>query len=44
VSVKAEYLFVSLSDFNCGFNCGLVGNGNVSFYDNIGRVGLNVHF
>jgi outer membrane immunogenic protein len=44
VSVKAEYLFVSLSDFNCGFNCGLAGNGNVSFYGNIGRLGLNVHF
>ena len=44
VSVKAEYLFVSLSDFNCGLNCGLVGNGNVSFYSNIGRLGLNVHF
>jgi len=44
VSVKAEYLYVSLSDFNCGFNCGLIGNGNVSFYSNIGRLGLNVHF
>jgi len=44
VSVKAEYLFVALSDFNCGFNCGLVANGNVTFYANVARLGLNVHF
>jgi outer membrane immunogenic protein len=31
VSLKAEYLFVDLSDFNCGLNCGLAANGNVSF-------------
>ena len=44
VSVKAEYLYVNLGDFNCGFNCGLAGNGNVSFYSNVFRAGLNVHF
>jgi outer membrane immunogenic protein len=44
VSIKAEYLFVDLGDFNCGFNCGLVGNGNVSFYSNLFRAGLNVRF
>jgi outer membrane immunogenic protein len=44
VSVKAEYLFVDFSDFNCGFNCGLAGNGNVSFYANLFRGGLNVRF
>jgi outer membrane immunogenic protein len=44
VSVKAEYLYVNLGEFNCGLNCGLAGNGNVSFYSNIFRAGLNVHF
>jgi outer membrane immunogenic protein len=44
VSVKAEYLFVDLGNFNCGFNCGLGANGNVSFYSNIFRAGLNVRF
>jgi outer membrane immunogenic protein len=44
VSVKAEYLFVDLGNFNCGFNCGLGGNGNVSFYSNVFRAGLNVRF
>jgi outer membrane immunogenic protein len=44
VSIKAEYLFVDLSNFNCGFNCGLAAGGNVSFYSNIFRGGLNVHF
>jgi outer membrane immunogenic protein len=44
VSLKAEYLLVSLSDFNCGFNCGLAANGNITFYANIFRGGLNVHF
>jgi outer membrane immunogenic protein len=44
VSLKAEYLFVSLSDFNCGFNCGLAANANVTFYANVFRGGLNVHF
>ncbi len=44
VSVKAEYLFVDLGNFNCGFNCGLGANGNVSFYTNVFRAGLNVRF
>jgi outer membrane immunogenic protein len=44
VSLKAEYLFLELSDFNCGFNCGLAGNGNVSFYANLFRGGLNIRF
>ena len=44
VSLKAEYLFVDLSDFNCGFNCALAANGNVSFYANLFRGGLNVRF
>ena len=44
ISLKAEYLFVDLSDYNCGFNCGLLANGNVSFYANVFRGGLNVRF
>jgi outer membrane immunogenic protein len=44
VSVKAEYLYVDLSNFNCGFNCGLAANGDVSYYANIFRAGLNVRF
>ena len=44
VSVKAEYLYVDLGNFNCGFNCGLVGNGNVSYDANILRGGLNIRF
>jgi outer membrane immunogenic protein len=44
VSLKAEYLFVDLGSFNCGFNCALAANGNVSFYANLFRAGLNVRF
>lgn len=44
VSVKAEYLFVDLADFNCGLNCALLPNANVSFYSNLFRGGLNVQF
>jgi len=44
VSLKAEYLYVDLGNFNCGFNCGLAGNGNTSFSANLLRGGLNVHF
>jgi outer membrane immunogenic protein len=44
VSIKAEYLFVDLADFNCGLNCGLLPNANVSFYSNLFRGGLNVRF
>jgi outer membrane immunogenic protein len=44
VSVKAEYLYFDLGSFNCGFNCGLAGNGNVSLYAHTFRAGLNVRF
>jgi outer membrane immunogenic protein len=44
VSVKAEYLYVDLGNFNCGLNCGLAPGGNVSFNANIFRGGLNVRF
>ena len=44
VSIKAEYLFVDFADFNCGLNCGLLPNANVSFYSNLFRGGLNVRF
>ena len=44
LSVKAEYLYVGLGDYNCGFNCGFGANGNVSFYANILRGGLNFRF
>ena len=44
VRVKAEYLYVGLGDYNCGFNCGLGANGNVSFYANVLRGGLNIRF
>jgi outer membrane immunogenic protein len=44
VTIKAEYLYVSLGDFNCGLNCGLAPTGNVSFYSNLVRAGLNVRF
>jgi outer membrane immunogenic protein len=44
VRIKAEYLHVDLGDYNCGFNCGLAGNGNVSFYANVLRGGLNFPF
>jgi outer membrane immunogenic protein len=44
VSVKAEYLYFDLGDYNCGFNCGLAGNGNVSLTAHTFRAGLNVRF
>ena len=44
VSVKAEYLYVDLGNFNCGLNCGLVATGNTSFDANLFRGGLNVRF
>jgi outer membrane immunogenic protein len=44
VSVKAEYLYVDLGNFNCGFNCGLAATGNTSFDANLLRGGLNVRF
>ncbi|MGA7488429.1 MAG: outer membrane protein [Xanthobacteraceae bacterium] len=44
VSVKAEYLYVDLGNFNCGLNCGLAPGGNVSFDTSLLRGGLNVRF
>jgi outer membrane immunogenic protein len=44
VTIKAEYLYVDLGTFNCGFNCGLAAGGNTSFYANVLRGGLNVRF
>lgn len=44
VSVKAEYLYVDLGNFNCGLNCGLAPGGNVSFTTSIFRAGANVRF
>jgi outer membrane immunogenic protein len=44
VSVKAEYLYFDLGSFNCGFNCGLAGTGNVSLAAHTFRAGLNVRF
>ena len=44
VTVKAEYLYVDLGNFNCGLNCGLAPTGNVSFHTNVVRAGLNVRF
>src|SRR5262249_55260050 len=41
VSLKAEYLYVDLGNFNCGLNCGLLPGGNVSFTTNIFRGGAN---
>jgi opacity protein-like surface antigen len=42
VSLKAEYLYVDLGNFNCGLNCGLAPTGNVSFTTSIFRAGANV--
>jgi outer membrane immunogenic protein len=42
-SAKAEYLYVNLGKFNCGFNCGAL-NDNVSFSANIVRGGINYRF
>jgi outer membrane immunogenic protein len=42
-SAKAEYLYVNLGKFNCGFNCGAPTD-NVSFSANIVRGGINYRF
>jgi outer membrane immunogenic protein len=42
-SAKAEYLYVNLGKFNCGFNCGGLTD-NVSFSANIVRGGINYRF
>ena len=44
VSLKAEYLYVDLGNFNCGLNCGLVPGSNVSFTTSVFRGGANVRF
>ena len=44
VSVKAEYLYIDLGNFNCGLNCALAPGGNVSFTTSIFRAGANVRF
>jgi outer membrane immunogenic protein len=44
VSLKAEYLYVDLGNFNCGLNCGLAPGGNVSFTTNVFRGGANLRF
>ncbi len=44
ITAKAEYLYVSLGDFNCGLNCGLLPSANVSFNANLVRGGINVRF
>jgi len=44
VSIKGEYLYVDLGNFNCGLNCGLLPGSNVSLFANVFRGGLNVRF
>ena len=44
VSFKAEYLYVDLGRTNCGLNCGFLANGDVSFYANVLRAGVNFRF
>jgi len=44
VSLKAEYLYVDLGNFNCGLNCGLAPGSNVSFTTNVFRGGANLRF
>src|SRR5258708_23629308 len=36
-TAKAEYLHVDLGNMNCGFNCGVVANNNVSLKNNLVR-------
>jgi len=43
-TAKAEYLYVDLGNFNCGFNCGAGATNNVSFHTSIVRAGLNYRF
>jgi len=43
-SAKAEYLHVDLSNFNCGFSCGLVAPDNVSLREDLVRGGVNYRF
>lgn len=43
-SIKAEYLYVDLGHFDCGFSCSLVAPDHVSFNTNIVRGGVNFRF
>ncbi len=43
-TAKAEYLHVDLGNMNCGFNCGLSPNNNVSLKSDLVRGGLNFRF
>ncbi|HWF95308.1 MAG TPA: outer membrane protein [Xanthobacteraceae bacterium] len=43
-TAKAEYLHVDLGNMNCGFNCGGVGNNNVSLKSDLVRGGVNFRF
>jgi outer membrane immunogenic protein len=43
-TAKAEYLHVDLGNMNCGFNCGLAPNSNVSVRSDQVRGGLNFRF
>jgi outer membrane immunogenic protein len=43
-TAKAEYLHVDLGNLNCGFNCGVVGNNNVSLKSDVVRGGVNFRF
>ena len=43
-TAKAEYLYVDLGDFDCGFSCNATAPTNVSFTSNIFRGGINYRF
>jgi outer membrane immunogenic protein len=43
-TAKAEYLHVDLGNMNCGFNCGVVANNNVSVKSDMVRGGVNFKF
>ncbi len=43
-TAKAEYLHVDLGNMNCGFNCGVAANNNVSMREDVVRGGLNFKF
>jgi outer membrane immunogenic protein len=43
-TAKAEYLHVDLGNLNCGFNCGVTSNNNVSARSDQVRGGLNFRF
>jgi outer membrane immunogenic protein len=43
-TAKAEYLHVDLGNLNCGFNCGIAANNNVSLKSDLVRGGVNFRF